>query len=112
MYEYSAKVIRVYDGDTVTVKFDLGFDIHVQETVHLFGINAPEIRGIKQKSGKISRDKLRALILDKNVIVKTYKNKKSKYGKYLTDIYIKTETGLLCVNDWLVSKQLANYRTY
>ena len=112
MYEYNAKVVRVYDGDTITVKVHLGFKITVQETIRLFGIDAPEVRGTDKEIGRISRDKLRALILDKEVIIKTYKDKKGKYGRYIADIYLETENGLLCVNDWLVKEKLAEYRQY
>ena len=112
MYEYNAEVVRVYDGDTITVIFQLGFNMCVKETIRLFGIDSPEIRGTDREIGRIARDKLRALILDKPVIVKTYKDKKGKYGRYIADIYLETEQGLLCVNDWMVREKLAEYHTY
>ena len=45
MYEYKATVTKVYDGDTITVDFDLGFGIILKkQTIRLFGINTPEVR--------------------------------------------------------------------
>ena len=76
MYEYKATVIKVYDGDTITVDFDLGFGIVLKkQTIRLFGINTPEVRGAEKADGIISRDALRQRILGKQVIIKTSKDK-------------------------------------
>ncbi len=42
MYEYSCKVDRVVDGDTIDVVLDLGFDIIYSSRVRLYGIDTPE----------------------------------------------------------------------
>ena len=113
MYEYRAKVIKVYDGDTITVNIDLGFKVQVQsEKIRLMGINTPEVRGEERPLGLISRDRLRDLIMDKDIIIKTYRDKKGKYGRYLGDIYIEIDDELICVNDWLVTEGLAEYKEY
>ena len=112
MYVYRAVVISVYDGDTITVRIDLGFNVTKIEKLRLFGINAPEVRGDDRTLGLISRDMLRTLILNKDVIVKTYRDKKGKYGRYLADIFIEQETGPMNVNDWLVKENLAISRVY
>lgn len=46
LYRYSAKLIRVIDGDTVVLEIDLGFrcSIHDQH-VRLLGVNTPELNG-------------------------------------------------------------------
>ena len=50
MYEYKATVTAVYDADTITVDVDLGFRSHLKKIkLRLFGINAPEVRGIEKK---------------------------------------------------------------
>mgnify|MGYP005661708603 CR=1 FL=1 len=104
MYEYRAYVRRVYDGDTITVDVDLGFGIMFKgQKIRLIRINAPEIRGSERESGLKSRDALRSLISNKWVILKTYKDKKGKYGRWLAEVFI-NET---CVNDWLISEGLA-----
>ena len=108
MYEYRAKVIKVYDGDTITVLIDLGFGVTFKEKVRLYGINTPEIRGKERPDGLISRDRLRERILDKDVIIKTLKDKKGKYGRYIAEVYLEEEN----INNWLVSEGLAERRDY
>ena len=112
MYEYRAKVEKIYDGDTITVEIVLGFGVYKTERLRLSGIDAPELRGEQRPYGLVSRDKLRELILGQEVIIKTYKDKKGKYGRYIADIYIDSESGMVCVNDWLVENNLAIYREY
>tara|TARA_R110000796_G_scaffold248124_3_gene374574 strand:- start:172 stop:510 length:339 start_codon:yes stop_codon:yes gene_type:complete len=112
MYEYRANIIKIYDGDTVTAKIDLGFKVNFTENLRLLRINTPEIRGEEREQGLISRDRLRELILNEDVIIKTKKDKKGKYGRYLAEIYLETEDGLINVNDWLVIEGLAEYKEY
>ena len=113
MYEYRAKVIKVYDGDTITVEVVLGFGVYKTEVLRLNGIDAPELRGEERPYGLVTRDKLRELIMDQEIIIKTYKDKKGKYGRYIADVYIEQpEIGIVCVNDWLVENKLAVYQQY
>lgn len=44
MYEYSATLVRVVDGDTLDAIIDLGFGVQVKKRIRLHGINAPESR--------------------------------------------------------------------
>ena len=98
MYQYKAKIIEVYDGDTVTAMVDLGFYHFQQMKFRLYGINTPEIRGEEREQGIIVRDILRAMILDKEVTINSYKDKQEKYGRYLANIVIDG----VDVNHWLV----------
>ena len=46
-YIYKAMCVGVYDGDTVTLDIDLGFNHSMNnQKIRLFGINTPEVRGI------------------------------------------------------------------
>ena len=113
MYEYRAKVIDVYDGDTITVELDLGFKIKKEEKIRLAGINTPEVRGEERELGLTSRDRLRELILGKDIVITTFKDKKGKYGRYgryIADIYLEGDES--CINDLLVSEGLAKYQNY
>ncbi len=112
MYEYNATVEKIYDGDTITVSIQLGFGVYKTERLRLKGINAPELRGDERPFGLVSRDRLRELILGQEIIVKTFKDKKGKYGRYIADIYYNSDHGIFCVNDWLVENKLAIYREY
>ncbi len=104
MYEYRAYVSRVYDGDTITVDIDLGFGIVFKsQKIRLVRINAPEIRGDERQTGLVSRDALRDKIGNKWVTIKTSKDKKGKYGRWLGEVWIEN----VCVNDWLISEGLA-----
>ncbi len=98
MYQYKAKVIDVYDGDTITAMVDLGFYHYQQMKFRLYGINTPEIRGEDRDRGIAVRDIVRAMILDKEVIINSYKDRQEKYGRYLANIII----GDLDLNQWLV----------
>jgi len=112
MYEYNATVEKIYDGDTITVTIQLGFGVFKTEKLRLKGIDAPELRGDERPFGLVSRDRLRELILGEEIIVKTFKDKKGKYGRYIADIYYNSDNGIFCVNDWLVENKLAIYREY
>jgi len=108
MYEYRAKILEVYDGDTVTAEIDLGFKIKFVEKIRLYGINTPEVRGKEREDGLVSRDALRDRILGEYVTIKTQRDKKGKYGRYIGEIFIGEEN----INDWLVTEGLAEYRDY
>lgn len=104
MYEYRAFVRKVYDGDTVTVDIDLGFDVVLKaQKIRLIKINAPEVRGKERPEGLKSRDALRAKVGNKWVKIKTQKDKKGKYGRWLGEIWLEEE----CINDWLLSEGFA-----
>ena len=101
-------MLKVYDGDTITVSLDLGFGISMRTKVRLAGINAPEVRGAQRPEGLKSRDYLRSLILDKKVVIETQKDKKGKYGRYIGVVYLEKVNG----NELLVEKKLAQKKTY
>ncbi len=103
-YVYNAHVDSIYDADTITCTVDCGFGLHLKkQKIRLFGINAPEVRGEEREQGIIARDKLRERILEKNIIIKTVKDKKGKYGRYLATIFYENEN----INEWLISNRYA-----
>ena len=104
MYEYRAFVRKVYDGDTITVDIDLGFDVVLKDQkIRLTKINAPEVRGEQRPEGLKSRDALRDKIGNKWIRIKTQKDKKGKYGRWLGALWLDDE----CVNDWLLKEGYA-----
>jgi micrococcal nuclease len=104
VYEYKATVTKVYDGDTITVDFQLGFGIILKsQKIRLLGINTPEVRGKSKPEGIISRDALRARILGKIVTIKTHKDKKGKYGRWLGEVLMEEEN----INQWLLTEGYA-----
>ena len=104
MYEYKATVKEVYDGDTITVDFELGFGIILKsQKIRLIGINTPEIRGKSKPEGLVSRDALRERILGKFVTIKTSKDKKGKFGRWLGEVFMEEEN----INLWLLAEGYA-----
>jgi len=89
MYQYRALVTKVYDGDTITVDIDLGFGTWQKgQKIRLYGIDTPEVRGTERAAGLVARDWLRKAILDTVIVIKTHKDKKGKFGRWLGDIYL------------------------
>ncbi len=113
LYKYKAKVVSAYDGDTIRIDIDLGMKTWIKnEPIRLSRINAPEVRGSERIAGLKSRDFLRSLILDKEIIIQTIKDKKGKYGRYLGEIWFEKGTEWINVNDLLVSEGYARYQEY
>jgi micrococcal nuclease len=108
MYEYRAFVTKVYDGDTITVDIDLGFDVVLHDQkIRLYGINTPEIRtrdDEEKKRGYEAKQALCMLILDKWVTIHTHQDKKGKFGRWLGEIIVTSSTDEppINVNRWLV----------
>ena len=95
MYTYSAKLIRVINGDTLDLEIDLGFDLSITQRLKLHGVNAPDSRStdieVKQK-GIDAKQRLIDL-LTKEFKVTTILNKRGKYGRILGFIYVTDTTG-------------------
>ena len=105
MYEYRGYVRKVYDGDTITVDIDLGFGIHFKgQKLRLLRFNAREGRGESRPLCLLSRDGRRALIGNKWVVVKTTRDKKGKYGRWLAEVFITVNDTQINVNDWLITE--------
>lgn len=85
-YTYKAKIIRVIDGDTMEVLVDLGMYVKMTITIRLFGIDTPEIRGEEREEGLKVKDYVKSLIEGKEVLIKTHKDSKGKYGRWLAEI--------------------------
>ena len=101
-----AKVIKVYDGDTITVASKLPFKSSpiYRFSVRLKNIDSPEIKGDSDKECKLaiqSRDALHNLIIGKIIEIKN--NEKDKYGRLLADIYYDN----IHINKWMVDRGYA-----
>lgn len=107
MYEYRAKVLKVHDGDTIRVEADLGFDVRHILNVRFYGINTPELRGEELEAGLVARDWLRTQLPEgSSVVLKTYKDRREKFGRYLAEVYCDA-LGDESLNDALVRLGLA-----
>ena len=108
-YRYRAHVLKIYDGDTITVRVDLGFHTHRIERLRLARINAWEVRGEERPAGLVARDWLRSQILDRDVIVQTITDKTGKWGRYIAEVFTLDGENL---NDALVADGHAKYQDY
>lgn len=103
MYEYRAVVLKVIDGDTVDLDIDMGLNVHVHERIRLDGINTPESNSKvaeERTAAFAATEFLRALLTDPKVMVKTKKDAKEKYGRYLGVV---TNAAGVNVNEALVA---------
>lgn len=86
MYEYTATVLRVIDGDTVWLDVDLGFDVKRKDSFRLAAIDAPEI---STPEGVAARDHLvRLLHGGGELTITTHKDKREKFGRYLATLWL------------------------
>lgn len=100
------KVIKVYDGDTITIASKLPFDQspYYRFSVRLKGIDCPEIKtkNTEEKQCAILiRDLLKDLLMDKIVTLKEVELE--KYGRILAFVYL-DEVNL---SDLLCEKHMA-----
>lgn len=103
LYYYRAKVVSVYDGDTIHVDIDLGLNTWIRnEKIRLARIDAPELRGPERPQGLAARDFLRQLILNQNVVIQTIKDRKGKFGRYLAEVWLEQNGQWVNVNDLMI----------
>lgn len=117
MYQYNGKVVRVIDGDTIEVLIDLGFEVHIFQTLRLNRIDAYEtsLRGGTTEEQKLlgiaGKEFLKSILpRDTKVVIKTEKS--DKYDRYLADVTINENEHELNINELMVSKGFAVYKTY
>ena len=106
MYEYNCKVKRVVDGDTVDVIIDLGFDIHFATRVRLYGMDTPESRTRNKDEkvrGYMSKDFLEEWMEKDDVIIRTRRDKKGKFGRVLGEMIVRGEN----INKLMIKECLA-----
>lgn len=103
------KVIKVYDGDTITVQFKLPYkDSKLYKiSVRLNRIDCPELKtknAIEKECSQIAKQKVSDLLMGETVQFKNVSME--KYGRLLADVYYKDKS----VNQWLLDNHLAvNY---
>jgi micrococcal nuclease len=107
-YHYSAKVIDVHDGDTITCDLDLGFGILLKaQKFRFFGINTPELHGENEVAGKASREFVAERLLDKYIIIETFMDKKEKFGRWLAKIHYKVDNDWINLNKEMIDNKMA-----
>ena len=114
MYEYSCKILRVIDGDTVDVDIDLGFGVWMhKERVRLHGIDTPEgrTRDLEEKKyGMIAKEQIKSFMpVGSMQTLVTVKDKAGKFGRILGKFLIhdKKTDAQMTINDWMIREHHA-----
>ena len=110
MYEYKAKILKIVDGDTMDVEIDLGFNMHANMRLRLSGLDTEDLNDSnlqKRSMAKDAKARVEELVSQKGkdfVVVRTIKDRKEKFGRYLATIVFQDNTNL---NETLLSEGLA-----
>ena len=85
MYEYSATLVKIVDGDTVDVVIDLGFNTTKKERVRLLGIDTPEsaTKDLAEKKLGLEAKEYITQWFVKNTPFRLQTTKDDKYGRIL-----------------------------
>ena len=114
MYEYSCKIVRVVDGDTVDVDIDLGFGMWMhKERIRLYGIDTPESRTrdlVEKKFGYLAKDMVESFLPVGSIqTLVTVQDKSGKFGRILGKfkIYDGKEDRQTTLNEWMIDNHYA-----
>ena len=109
-HRYRAHVVSVYDGDTITVNVNLGFNIIMNnQKIRLFGINTPEVRGEERPEGLKIKEIVKNMIEGKDIILYTIsdKNGNDKTGSFKRYLGIIVTQDGINVNKYLIDNNYA-----
>lgn len=118
LYFYRATVLEVHDGDTVTLKVDLGFRTFVIDRFRLYGpdpaakmgLNAPELT---TPAGKRARSALVSILGGlPEMYVHTVKDKREKFGRILAVLLGVEGQTIVNVNQKMVDGGFAVLKSY
>jgi micrococcal nuclease len=106
-YEYSAKLDRVVDGDTIDAWIDLGFGIWHHARIRFYGVDTWESRTRdleEKKKGLAAKQFVKDRIGKKNSYFTLVTHKeKGKYGRVLGEIVLNNmKAGCSTLNEELV----------
>ena len=92
-HNYSAKVLRVVDGDTCDAMIDLGFDTWVKKRIRFYGVDTWESRTRnleEKKKGLAAKEFVKDLLENSDegkFVLKSYGV--GKYGRVLGELFVK-----------------------
>jgi len=104
------RVIKVYDGDTITIVSKLPYKDSplYRLSVRLNGIDTPEIKGKnisndEKNAAQNAKEFVANLVLNKYVTLKIVEDINEKYGRILADVYVND----LHINELLIKERYA-----
>jgi len=124
LWWYPARVLNVVDGDTLDLMVDLGFQSYTKIRVRLYGIDTPEVYGVKKDSdeyaaGVKASEFARTWVVQQEglVHIRTHDGKvigskaQGKYGRWIVEVFPADE-GKQSLNEALVVRGLAERKDY
>lgn len=109
---YDAKIVHIYDGDTMHVVF-YEYGQYIKWNCRIMGVDTPEIRtrNIEEKQLGL---KVRDILIDQllNKIVKIHTDDFDKYGRLLIDVEMPLDPQVenqdsIMLSEWLISNNYA-----
>ena len=92
-HNYSAKLLRVVDGDTADAMIDLGFNTWVKKRIRFYGVDTWESRTRnleEKKKGLAAKEYVKDLLKNSDKGKFTIKSHGvGKYGRVLGELYVK-----------------------
>ncbi len=92
--------VRVVDGDTYYLRADLGFHVAMTIPVRLLGVDTPEL---STAEGKTVRDKVRAMLEGKPVLLRTQKDTQS-FARWVAEVQIFLPSGWVDLAGFLLAQ--------
>ena len=92
-HNYSAKLVRVVDGDTCDAMIDLGFDVWIKRRIRFYGVDTWEsrTRDLEEKAKGLAAKAFTKDLLENcdegKFSIKSHGT--GKYGRVLGELYIK-----------------------
>ena len=104
-HNYSAKVLRVVDGDTCDAMIDLGFDTWVKKRIRFYGVDTWEsrTRNLEEKKKGLAAKARNKELLEAGTF-KIISHGTGKFGRVLGEVFVETENGLESVNQILINE--------
>ena len=96
MYEYSCRITRVVDGDTVDIDIDLGFSIWLKkQRIRLYGVDTPEsrTRDLEEKKYGLAAKAFveKHLPVGSTQTLRTQLDDRGKFGRILGEFVLSSE---------------------
>ena len=106
LFEYKINVLRVVDGDTVDARVDLGFKVHHNIRIRIYGLNTPETRTRdleEKKLGLAAKERLKEIIAEADkIILQSFGV--GKFGRCLGSLSISTGGEIFDVAEKLIAE--------
>lgn len=104
-WRFPAELLSNYDGDTLKLRLDLGFQTSQVHDVRLHGVDTPEIRGgteATKQLARLARDRASEFIKGGKEVYFLSEKWAGKYGRSIGDV----EVDGVSLRQWLIDNRL------